>query len=557
LTADAITINSGAEITVTGGQMGIFGQSIVGLLNVNAGGELSGNGLILLADSVAAGVEVFALDGTLTAASTGSLDLTSSAAATLTISVSDADGVLDIDGNTNNSTININRNDTLVINGGVLDGAYSGTINLGSGGTISRNVAWSFNGTFHTVPGSTAGAFSAAATIAGAAFTQSAGTINVDASESLRISSATFATENGTISNSGHTIFDSDTTNIFGITFNMTGPTASLTVADGSWVDIVSNDLELDGAGTATNVVTIGANSKLNLTLSGAADQSFTGTINLNGGLLEVATNDNDWSLGGTLNVGSPHMSAIGGEQVTLDGQVNIGANSVLSLAGSATIQSGAAVSGSGGTIINSNGATLTIQNGAMVEVPIVNQGTLVLGASPGQITLPSYTQTEMGTLDIELGGTGLNEFDHLTIAGSATLDGALEVSLLNDFMPTGGQQFTILTADSTVDNGFILGGSAASSFNLLVNNTSVILQAIGVAGDYNFDGSVDAADYVLWRKNDGSPEGYDAWRANFGATLGSSSSRFAAPAVPEPTSALLLLSFAATGVWRHRRGLH
>jgi hypothetical protein len=162
-----------------------------------------------------------------------------------------------------------------------------------------------------------------------------------------------------------------------------------------------------------------------------------------------------------------------------------------------------------------------------------------------------------MGTLEIELGGTGLSEFDRLTIAGSATLDSALEVSLLNDFMPTGGQQFTILTADSIVDNGFILGGSAASSFNLLVNNTSVILQAIGVAGDYNFDGSVDAADYVLWRKNDGSPEGYEAWRANFGATLGSSSSQFAVPAVPEPTSALLLLSFAATGVWRHRRGLH
>ena len=56
LTADAITINNGAELTVAGGQMGVYGQSGVGLLDVNTGGELSGNGLILLADSVSAGV---------------------------------------------------------------------------------------------------------------------------------------------------------------------------------------------------------------------------------------------------------------------------------------------------------------------------------------------------------------------------------------------------------------------------------------------------------------------------------------------------------------------
>jgi hypothetical protein len=45
-------------------------------------------------------------------------------------------------------------------------------------------------------------------------------------------------------------------------------------------------------------------------------------------------------------------------------------------------------------------------------------------------------------------------------------------------FTPAGGQQFTILTASSIVNNGFVLTGSAASSFNLLVNRTSPILQA-------------------------------------------------------------------------------
>lgn len=38
-----------------------------------------------------------------------------------------------------------------------------------------------------------------------------------------------------------------------------------------------------------------------------------------------------------------------------------------------------------------------------------------------------------------------------------------------------------------------------------------------GLAGDYNHDGAVDAADNVLWRKTDGTQAGYDTWRAHFG----------------------------------------
>jgi hypothetical protein len=72
--------------------------------------------------------------------------------------------------------------------------------------------------------------------------------------------------------------------------------------------------------------------------------------------------------------------------------------------------------------------------------------------------------------------------------------------------------------------------------------------------GDYNNDGKVDAADYVIWRK--GGPlenetatpgsvtaEDYTAWRINYGATSpGSGSGLGAGNAVPEPGSALLSL---------------
>ena len=72
------------------------------------------------------------------------------------------------------------------------------------------------------------------------------------------------------------------------------------------------------------------------------------------------------------------------------------------------------------------------------------------------------------------------------------------------------------------------------------------------VPGDYNFDGTVDAADYVIWRKNDGMPAGYDTWRANFGEPAGNGSATTANATVPEPTT-LVMLIVAAVGIrlWR------
>ena len=75
----------------------------------------------------------------------------------------------------------------------------------------------------------------------------------------------------------------------------------------------------------------------------------------------------------------------------------------------------------------------------------------------------------------------------------------------------------------------------------------------VALTGDYNLDGTVDAADYVVWRKTDGTPAGYNAWRTHFGQTAGSGSSTVANAAVPEP-STLVMLVLAAAGVCSRRR---
>ncbi len=77
------------------------------------------------------------------------------------------------------------------------------------------------------------------------------------------------------------------------------------------------------------------------------------------------------------------------------------------------------------------------------------------------------------------------------------------------------------------------------------------------MAGDYNGNGVVDMADYVLWRnggplQNDVNTPGvvdvsdYTYWRSRFGATSGSGSGLGSGSAVPEPTSLVLVMLWVA-----------
>ncbi len=68
--------------------------------------------------------------------------------------------------------------------------------------------------------------------------------------------------------------------------------------------------------------------------------------------------------------------------------------------------------------------------------------------------------------------------------------------------------------------------------------------------GDYNRDGTVDAADYVVLRKNGGTPQEYNTWRANFGATAvaASGATGSASAAVPEPGTYMFV--GASMAIW-------
>jgi hypothetical protein len=207
-------------------------------------------------------------------------------------------------------------------------------------------------------------------------------------------------------------------------------------------------------------------------------------------------------------------------------------------------------------------GADVFLDNGgaALIDAPVAGVRALQIGgAMPGELQIePSgtlainedFTQLANGALGVAITGSGLDD-PVIQVAGEAHLAGTLTVEAAAGFTPMLGAEFEFLSALGGVNDRFdhemILPAlPAGMAWELSYHPTSVRLAIVESAlpGDFNADGMVDAADYVLWRKNDGQQSAYDAWRANFGQMAGAGSSRRAA--VPEPANTWLMILAAA-----------
>jgi hypothetical protein len=101
---------------------------------------------------------------------------------------------------------------------------------------------------------------------------------------------------------------------------------------------------------------------------------------------------------------------------------------------------------------------------------------------------------------------------------------------------------------------------------SLTLNKGTSLYSVVIAPGDYNSDDVVDAADYALWRRNEGSTTDlradgngngvidsgdYDVWRSHFGTTYGSGVSLVS---VPEPLGQVLYVICSLGGLVRIRR---
>ncbi len=166
--------------------------------------------------------------------------------------------------------------------------------------------------------------------------------------------------------------------------------------------------------------------------------------------------------------------------------------------------------------------------------------------AFPANLDLDSL----IGTGDIDVLSAGATLFSNLAAGGTSAFQALLNPTRL-------GSLFASYTLNLSGEN---LPGAQNQTLTLQLM-ASVI--PAGIAGDYNENGSIDAADYTLWREangtsavlpNDSTPGSvtqadYDVWVNNFGAGAA------AASAVPEP-AALGLLVLAIGALFSARLGL-
>lgn len=157
--------------------------------------------------------------------------------------------------------------------------------------------------------------------------------------------------------------------------------------------------------------------------------------------------------------------------------------------------------------------------NGDIVgDVEVASTGTIAPGFSAGRINIDGNLSVlaETPTMQIELGGTSPGEeYDQIAITGDVALDGVLALSLIDDYVPSAGDVFEIMTyqGDRTgrydhVDTTAVgaLGDLALAVLyddDLGGLDGSVLVRAT-LIGDANADNSVDIADLTRLSQNYG-----------------------------------------------------
>ena len=220
-------------------------------------------------------------------------------------------------------------------------------------------------------------------------------------------------------------------------------------------------------------------------------------------------------------------------------------------------VQPGASFAG-GSALVNPAGSALVLEDGADVQVLVQNEGVMHLGNSPGQTSGSDFQQMVFGTLEIELAGTALSDYDRMTLGGVAQLDGELDVSLLGGFAPVLNDLFTIISAPGGVIGTFALEDFSAAAldpglaWDVLYNATNVQLQVVaGPNPDLDNDGDVDGWDFLEMQRTD--PSLTSVWESQYGTAPAAAASLASLTSVPEPTS-LVLLALAAPLMLRRSR---
>ncbi len=349
------------------------------------------------------------------------------------------------------------------------------------------------------------------------------------------------------------------------------GPgTHAITGVDPSTVSgvtaLVGSNILQNGAATLNNFSNAG-------TFQSNAPLTWDGGFNLGGGAMTVTSTLNTTAFqndglitlrsGGTLSNSGNDLASTGGSRITVSSGSTLQLNGTnLNLHGALLVNQGT-ISGT----TNAHFGSLAKGTGSFGTVNVFDGGTFSPGDSPGEVALAEAGFHAGGHYLFEIrdaGGVAGVGFDFMDIAGAltiaagntpnsqfvidlATLDAANQPGLAANFNPSLPYSFPLATAAGgitgfsadkfRIDTSDFDNDIAGGSFNVIQSGNDVLLNFTpGLHGDFNQNGAVDAADYVVWRKTDGGQEGYNLWRANFGRAVinGSAGASLSLATVPE-----------------------
>lgn len=136
--------------------------------------------------------------------------------------------------------------------------------------------------------------------------------------------------------------------------------------------------------------------------------------------------------------------------------------NGTLALSGGSSLLSSSIALGPGGTLSVTGridgaitlASNQTLSGRGQVLGIVTNGGTVSPGSTTGTLTIANYAQTSAGSLNIEIGGTSPSDYDSLTVV-NASLDGVLNLSLVNGFAPALDDAFVIVNGSGTITGTF------------------------------------------------------------------------------------------------------
>jgi hypothetical protein len=154
----------------------------------------------------------------------------------------------------------------------------------------------------------------------------------------------------------------------------------------------------------------------------------------INGATMALTTNTNNQ---GTIEVGNGSTFSVATASSFNSGSVRLGFNGgtgTATFSGGLTATQGGTISGNG--TINGN---------------LANSGVIAPGLSAGRIDVNgNLSLTNTSNVTFEIGGTALGtSYDHMFVSSAITLGGQLAVTLINAFLPSSSDVFTIMDGSS------------------------------------------------------------------------------------------------------------